>query len=80
MTVFVQHDGDLSGYDIGRTLGEPTERMPDHDIEVIEIGLTVQQAIESSSRLPGPPLVESSCFMRCRRQAPTTPPKPQLTR
>jgi hypothetical protein len=46
MKLFVLHDGDLIGYDIARTLGEPTKRMPEHNIEVIDLGLTVQQAID----------------------------------
>jgi len=46
MKVYTVHDGDHSGYNIGRTVGEPTVRMPDHNIEVIDLGLTVQQAID----------------------------------
>ena len=46
MKIFVLHDADLDGYDIARTLGDATERMPDHDIEIIDLGLTVPQAIE----------------------------------
>ena len=46
MKLFVLHDADINGYDIARTLGEATKRMPDHNIEVIDLGLTVPQAIE----------------------------------
>src|SRR4029077_1529448 len=46
MKVYTVHDGDHSGYNIGRTVREPTVRMPDHNIEVIDLGLTVQQAID----------------------------------
>jgi hypothetical protein len=46
MTILVLHDADTDGYNIARTLGEETDRMPDHNIEVIELGLTVPQAIE----------------------------------
>jgi hypothetical protein len=46
MKLFVLHDGDLNGYDIARTLSEPTKRMPNHSIEVIPLGLTVPQAID----------------------------------
>jgi hypothetical protein len=46
MTILVLHDGDLDGYNIARTLAEATDRMPDHNIEVIDLGLTVPQAIE----------------------------------
>ena len=46
MKIFVLHDADINGYDIARTLGEATRRMPDHNIDVIDLGLTVPQAIE----------------------------------
>ena len=46
MKIFVLHDADTDGYNIARTLGEATDRMPDHNIEVIDLGLTVPQAIE----------------------------------
>ena len=45
MQIFVLHDADDAGYNIARTLGEATERMPDHHIDVIDLGLTVPQAI-----------------------------------
>ncbi|MCI4674786.1 ATP-binding protein [Candidatus Mycolicibacterium alkanivorans] len=45
MKLFVVHDADPSGYDIARTLAEATRRMPDHTIDVIDLGLTVPQAI-----------------------------------
>jgi DNA topoisomerase VI subunit B len=43
--VYVLHDADRSGYDICRTLAEPTERMPDHRIEVIDFGLAFEDGI-----------------------------------
>jgi hypothetical protein len=46
MTIFVLHDADHHGYNIARTLGEETERMPGHHIDVIDLGLTVDAAIE----------------------------------
>ena len=46
MKIFVLHDADIDGYNIARTLGEATRRMPDHNIDVIDLGLTVPQAIE----------------------------------
>ena len=46
MKIFVLHDADIDGYNIARTLGEATRRMPDHSIDVIDLGLTVPQAIE----------------------------------
>jgi hypothetical protein len=42
MTIFTLHDADLDGYDIERTLRSATRRMPDHHIEVIDIGLTAE--------------------------------------
>ena len=43
--IFVLHDADPDGYNIARTLGEETARMPDHNIQVIDLGLTVDDAI-----------------------------------
>ena len=45
-TIFVLHDADPDGYNIARTIRDSTKRMPDHNIEVIDLGLTVQDAIE----------------------------------
>jgi hypothetical protein len=45
-TILVLHDADPYGYEIARTLGEATRRMPDHEIEVVDLGLTVADAIE----------------------------------
>jgi len=44
--LFVLHDADGDGYEIARTLREATERMPDHSADVIDLGLTVEHAIE----------------------------------
>ncbi|HTY27699.1 MAG TPA: hypothetical protein VMD51_06065, partial [Mycobacterium sp.] len=41
MMLFVLHDADIDGYNIARTLGEATRRMPNHHVEVIDLGLTV---------------------------------------
>ena len=43
--VFCLHDADYPGYNILRTLREATERMPEHSMEVHDIGLTVEQVI-----------------------------------
>ncbi|MEY9965969.1 DNA topoisomerase VI subunit B [Streptacidiphilus sp. MAP12-16] len=43
--IFVLHDADPHGYNIARTLGEQTARMPRHHIEVIDLGLSVEDAI-----------------------------------
>ena len=45
-TIFVLHDADPSGYDIARTIQDSTKRMPNHNIEVIDLGLRVQDAID----------------------------------
>lgn len=44
--VFAWHDADISGYDIIRTLAEETRRMPDHRIDVYDIGLKVADALQ----------------------------------
>jgi hypothetical protein len=43
--VFCLHDADYPGYNILRTLREATARMPEHSMEVHDIGLTVEQVI-----------------------------------
>jgi hypothetical protein len=40
------HDGDWSGYNIVHTLGEATERMPNHYVPIIDLGLTVQHVLD----------------------------------
>jgi hypothetical protein len=44
--LFVFHDADIDGYEIARVLGEATRRMPHHSVEVVDIGLTVEDALE----------------------------------
>jgi hypothetical protein len=44
--VFAWHDADPAGYNICRTLGEPTERMPDHHLDVIDIGLRLEEGLK----------------------------------
>src|SRR5215207_9605598 len=44
--LFVFHDADLDGYDIARVLAEATKRMPDHFVDVVDIGLTIEDAVE----------------------------------
>ncbi len=43
--LFVLHDADPSGYNIARTVREETRRMPGYKVEVIDLGLTVDQAL-----------------------------------
>jgi hypothetical protein len=44
--IFVLHDADHAGYNIARTLQSATERMPNHNIRVHDLGLTVQDSID----------------------------------
>lgn len=44
--IFVLHDADPDGYGIARTLREATRRMPGHSIEVADLGLFIEEAIE----------------------------------
>ena len=46
MKIFVVHDADPHGYNIARTLANATRRMPHHSVDVIDLGLTVPQAID----------------------------------
>jgi hypothetical protein len=43
--IFVLHDCDHSGYDIARTLREATRRMPDYYVDVMDLGLTAEEAV-----------------------------------
>ncbi len=44
--LFVFHDADLDGYNIARTLREATRRMPGYSVDVVDLGLTVEDAVE----------------------------------
>ncbi len=44
--LFVFHDADIDGYEIARVLGEETRRMPHHSVEVLDIGLSVEDALD----------------------------------
>jgi hypothetical protein len=44
--LFVFHDADLDGYDIARVMAEETRRMPAYSVDVVDIGLTVEDAVE----------------------------------
>jgi hypothetical protein len=44
--IFVWHDADASGYNIARTLHQETERMPGFSIEIVDIGLHLQEALK----------------------------------
>jgi len=44
--LFVFHDADLDGYDIARVMTEETRRMPGYSVDVVDIGLTVEDALE----------------------------------
>jgi hypothetical protein len=43
--LFVFHDADIDGYNIARVLGNATRRMPHHKVDVVDIGLTVEDAL-----------------------------------
>lgn len=45
MTIFCLHDCDPDGYAIEQMLREPTKTMPNHRIEVIDIGLRLTEAL-----------------------------------
>lgn len=44
--LFVLHDADPHGYNIARTLREETRRMPGYQVEVIDLGLHLQEALD----------------------------------
>jgi hypothetical protein len=44
--LFVLHDADPAGYGIARTIAEETDRMPGYSVEVVDLGLTVADAID----------------------------------
>jgi hypothetical protein len=44
--LFVLHDADPHGYNIARTLQEETRRMPGYQVEVIDLGLHLQEALD----------------------------------
>ena len=43
--LFVFHDADPHGYNIARTLREATRRMPDYHVDVIDLGLKLEEAL-----------------------------------
>lgn len=48
--LYVFVDADESGYGIAKNMREATRRMPDYNVDVIHVGLTVQQAIDLGMR------------------------------
>ena len=44
--IFVLHDADPFGYNIARTLAEETARMPGHEVQVIDLGLFLGEALD----------------------------------
>ena len=44
--LFVLHDADPYGYNICRTLAEETRRMPGHAVQVIDLGLSLETALD----------------------------------
>ena len=43
--LFVLHDADPHGYNIARTLREATRRMPGHSVDVVDLGLKLDEAL-----------------------------------
>ncbi len=43
--LFVFHDADLDGYNIARVMRGATRRMPHHNVDVVDIGLTIEDAV-----------------------------------
>jgi hypothetical protein len=44
--IFVLHDCDPFGYNIARTLAEETARMPGHEVQIIDLGLFLAEALD----------------------------------
>ena len=44
--LFVFHDADIDGYNIAHVMREATRRMPHHNVDVVDIGLTVADAVD----------------------------------
>jgi hypothetical protein len=44
--LFVFHDADVDGYNLSHVMREATRRMPGYNVEVLDIGLTVKDAVE----------------------------------
>ena len=44
--LFVLHDADPHGYNIARTLREETRRMPGHSVDVVDLGLKLEEALD----------------------------------
>ena len=44
--LFVLHDADPAGYNIARTLSEETRRMPGYHVDVIDLGLKLEDALD----------------------------------
>ena len=51
--LFVLHDADAEGYGIAHTIAEATERMPNHSVEVVDLGLTVADAVSMGLGIEG---------------------------
>ena len=51
--IYVLHDADPDGYNIAITLAEETRKMPGYSVDVVDIGLKVEEALEMG--LPAEP-------------------------
>ena len=45
LKIMAWHDADPAGYNIIRVLGAPTDRMPDHHLDIIDLGLTIEEGL-----------------------------------
>jgi hypothetical protein len=43
---FPFHDADIDGYNIARVMAQETRRMPGYSVDVVDIGLTIEDAVE----------------------------------
>jgi hypothetical protein len=51
--IFALHDADPYGYNIARTLRDATSRMPEHHVDVIDLGLRLEPALALGLQLEG---------------------------
>jgi hypothetical protein len=65
--LFCFHDADLDGYNIARVMRQATRRMPGYSVEIVDIGLTVEDALEMG--LDPEPFSRKKDFSRWLRRA-----------
>ena len=65
--LFTFHDADIDGYNIARVMREETRRMPGYSLEVVDLGLTIEDAVEMDLD-PEPFSRNKSVPLRLRRK------------